>query len=432
MGASCSTSALNKYTVLKRYIETKSCLTFERIEGFLSQGRPAPPIVLIGENHARNESEQMRKSCATALASMSRIVSTCPEKEKPTSKVLFFIESSSNFAEEKFKLHPFFDRFQVQRRPQFLEQKYELDMPWYMTTPAPSYGDVSHRRKHEKWQPLDSRGKVERFSLNQVRTDIETYRAFFESGFLPIGTDIFHLFRTFVSQGYEGSEAHIAEFIEGLSHTRAIIMMKKAILDAYTYAGTINNENHIHEDIDNMDQLFSEVDVVKKRQDTWRRMDEVRDSIREYNTKFERAIRARVLARGYEWMYHMTNWLALFTIDLIKRRQGSMYSNLPSDDTNSVLADVERVVSVSTNDANPPNFLQTITVCGDAVTYLLFLKPRMNQKHHNEVCVFYGGARHMEHFAKWIQSTPYASDFQKEASGLTPSSTSRSWVSTGL
>jgi len=56
MGASCSSEVLTKYRHLKSYLQSKPCLTFESVTTFLPLGDKSP-VILIGENHAANESE---------------------------------------------------------------------------------------------------------------------------------------------------------------------------------------------------------------------------------------------------------------------------------------------------------------------------------------------------------------------------------------
>ncbi|CAM9189167.1 unnamed protein product, partial [Ectocarpus sp. 6 AP-2014] len=81
MGAACSTTGVVKYKTLKGYIQSKDCLAFKSVRGFLpgEEYGHGPPIVLIGEDHSWSESEENRRTCATALLAMYKIVSTCSD-----------------------------------------------------------------------------------------------------------------------------------------------------------------------------------------------------------------------------------------------------------------------------------------------------------------------------------------------------------------
>lgn len=106
MGAACSLDAHQRYRTIKEYIHSKECMTFDVVEGFL----PPPesnrsPVIFIGENHNVNDSDvakanrsdfsreefAKKTSCATALRAMNDIVSKC---SSPGAKVYFVIEDS--------------------------------------------------------------------------------------------------------------------------------------------------------------------------------------------------------------------------------------------------------------------------------------------------------------------------------------------------
>ena len=409
MGAACSTRGLAKYKKLKGYVQSKACLTFKAIQGFLPHEEygDGPPIVLIGENHIWSESEENRKTCATALLAMSKIVSTCADDKHPESKVLFFVEDELSAREHIGDAHPFFKRFNVKRPSYLRSMSMRMDTYSPYDKAAPSYGSVRHKGKWETWAPIDETQHRERFALDQVREDIKTYRAMYKTGFLPVHTDIFHGIRITVSkwrQNLVGEQTMI-------SGRDAIDFAKIRLLRAYTFAGTICGRHEgIQDDIRNFDALSKQIDdklrsVYYEYNDAYR---SVNSSMNNYNEKIKSPAQQSV----EPWMYHVSSWVAHFLIALVDRRSAS---SVLRDDTYYIRQDLQNAITTHTKEAHPENFFSTLTLCGDVVTYLLFLQPRFSRHYENEVCVFYGGDVHMQNFSKWIKYTAYAKDFEKMA-----------------
>ena len=403
MGAACSASALAKYKVLKGYVQSKECLTFTSIHGFLSRGRHGggPPIVLIGENHARNESDNLRKRCATTLAAMSKIVSDC---ETPTSRLLFFVESVS--MESGFPVHPFFERF-GRPLPEFVMEKHKIPpLQPRDTKPIDSFRDIPYKEGLKSWQPQDENQQAERFSILQVRRDIKTYASLYASGLVPVNYDLFHLHRAFLS-----TDKFMMELAPEMGIRRLLHLLKESILGAYAHAGTINGEARL-----DMEDVVSQMDDIDKRTATQMETDrsKVQHQINQGNERFATAIEEKTLPFCYFWMYHMTQWIANFTMGLIEsKRAEQMKEFVISDDTSAVLEDIQRCLAQHNSDPAPHTFLDTFSACGDAMTYLLYVRPRMNVKHANEVLVLYGGSLHADNFARWIKHASYSLDLER-------------------
>lgn len=97
MGASCSSTAFTRYSLIKRRLNERSCLTFEVADGLVSRVDgvdAAPPIWLFGEDHGLNESETLPKSernCAMVLDLIKHAVSDC---ESNAADVVFIYENA--------------------------------------------------------------------------------------------------------------------------------------------------------------------------------------------------------------------------------------------------------------------------------------------------------------------------------------------------
>ena len=92
MGAACSSSAITKYKVLRTYLKSKPCITFDFVQTFLPV-RHGPPIILFGENHFQSEADSMIQRCVTVFTALKVMVSDCPN---PTCRIHFIMESHFN------------------------------------------------------------------------------------------------------------------------------------------------------------------------------------------------------------------------------------------------------------------------------------------------------------------------------------------------
>ena len=95
MGATCSSTALTRYNLIKKRLADKECLTFEAADGLLprSHGK-GPPVWLFGENHSLNESDTRGttdRNCALVLDLVTQAVSDC---ESNNAEVVFIYENA--------------------------------------------------------------------------------------------------------------------------------------------------------------------------------------------------------------------------------------------------------------------------------------------------------------------------------------------------
>ena len=92
MGASCSRSALSRYRSVKQLVQRRPCLTFYAADGLLPGGE-GPPILLFGEDHFYNESQQGGQNCLLLLDIAKEISSTC-NIDEAGAEVIFLYENS--------------------------------------------------------------------------------------------------------------------------------------------------------------------------------------------------------------------------------------------------------------------------------------------------------------------------------------------------
>ncbi|AAR26941.1 FirrV-1-C8 [Feldmannia irregularis virus a] len=95
MGASCSSTALNRYNNIKKRLNQKTCLTFGSADGLLPRMEgQAPPIWLFGEDHAENESDYIKgnmRNCALVTDLVEQAVSSC---DKNSVEVIVVFENA--------------------------------------------------------------------------------------------------------------------------------------------------------------------------------------------------------------------------------------------------------------------------------------------------------------------------------------------------
>lgn len=95
MGATCSSTALTRYNLIKRKLTSKECLTFEAADGLLPRIEgTAPPVWLMGEEHGFNESDGLpknKRNCALVLDLVKEAVSDC---ETNDAEVVFIFENA--------------------------------------------------------------------------------------------------------------------------------------------------------------------------------------------------------------------------------------------------------------------------------------------------------------------------------------------------
>lgn len=375
MGAACSTSAFAKFKLLKDYFNSKPCLTFVSVRGFLPSGRlrGGPAIVVMGEDHGENESDNRRERCATVLHAMSKVVSTCPDEKIPTSRVLFFVEDK--IASPEF-LSPY-ARFSQR----FKSKGYS---------------------KSNVFQPADDASGVERFSIHQVRQDVEDFSSMFQDGFVPVNFDIFYDFRVTY---FPDSHLDYERLNPDLSMEEAISLVKIEIMKLHTCAGAIINDENVHKHVDNFTGLTQKTDEQMQTQ-----FDQMKKTYEHY----ERDGSAENRKRMYTLVsVYVSRWILHFTIAFVnyKIKEDSKQSGVASRDL------VGMKIMLSGYVKSTETFHMT-TVCGDAIAYILFVKPRMSPIHANDVCVFYAGDFHARNISLWLEAASYVSKFERSSSSV--------------
>ena len=106
-------------------------------------------------------------------------------------------------------------------------------------------------------------------------------------------------------------------------------------------------------------------------------------------------------------------WIALFTSTYIESKKTN---NDP--DLTRIQLEVNSVISKICTDPKDTllEIFDLLVLCGDALAYIFFVKPRMKiSKQNSEVLVFYNGARHTLHFTRWLSYGGYTEDFKRVA-----------------
>lgn len=96
MGAVCSSSSTKKYNDAKKYLKSKSCMTFTYSRGFSPLVSNIPHVILVGEHHFYNPSiklERNNRNCGTISGIMNELVSIC---KNPRSKLTIFAEDDTD------------------------------------------------------------------------------------------------------------------------------------------------------------------------------------------------------------------------------------------------------------------------------------------------------------------------------------------------
>lgn len=370
MGAACSTSAFAKFKLLQEYFNSKPCLTFKSVRGFLPSGRlrGVPAIVVIGEDHEENESDNRRERCATVLHAMSKVVSTCPDEKMPTSRVLFFVEDKIATTEYRSPYDIISQRFR-----------------------SKGYS------KSNVFQPADDAFRVERFSIHQVRQDVEDFSSMFQDGFVPVNFDIFYDVRVTY---FPDSDLDYERLNPNLPMEGAIALVKVEIMKLHTCAGAIINDENVHKHVDNFNNLTQKTDQYMQPQ-----FDQMKKAYEHYERDGSAQSRKRMFTLV---SVYVSRWILHFTIALVdyKIKEDAKQSGVATRDL------VGMKITLNGYVKNDDSFHMT-TVCGDAIAYILFVKPRMSPNHANDVCVFYAGDFHARNISMWLEDASYVSKFER-------------------
>lgn len=105
-------------------------------------------------------------------------------------------------------------------------------------------------------------------------------------------------------------------------------------------------------------------------------------------------------------------WVALFTSTYIESK------NTQHDpDLKRIQLEINCLISKITTDPKDTlvEIFDLLVLCGDALAYIFFVRPRMHLHRSDEVLVFYNGARHTLNFTRWLSYGGYMEDFKRLA-----------------
>ena len=360
MGATCSSSVENKYSDLKRYINSKDCLTFDLIETFVSMDNRSP-VVMIGEVHDMNESMMSTKRCVTLLTAMKRLVSDC---EYPKTKIEFIMEEVPLEI-----LHP-------------IESKRLLDS--------------------KKFNILTAAAKVEKLEEN------------YKHGVRVSPFDILHHTRIVYAMGNSLMDG------ESVTFDYAIAIVRMSIIEAYTEFGADTSgldkmfkksdayvENSMtgrREEITAMyyKKTIKQVELQEHELDTFGENENIRQAIK------SRAV------RQYTWMYEIVLWCYSFTKQVVQFEDSW-------EDGDLLKAGVLLDVAMENIDEkhNLLDMFMFLSTCGDYITYAVYIRDKVRKRNSDTIFVIYGGSAHTLNFAKLLnRSTTHRKDISRIADNL--------------
>lgn len=372
MGAACSTSVDMKYRILKTYFKGSECLTFEEVIGLLPRSQANfPPVVLVGEQHDWNESEnklfyvvdeifvyvssqrRYKTRCATLFQAMKKTVSDC---DNPESKVVFFIED----------------------------------------TPK-DYGVGSDHPRNFKPTGDD------RFFLQRERERNEHLVSRYSGGIQTIGIDIFHLSRLSIIRD-PNDLANVAT--DTLEKTNMEIILAFKILQPTT----MSNDERLDAAKNELQPIFeiaySQNQPSSEQYSKYERIVAKNNAMGEHNISVTDLIQAR--------------WIAIFALVYIERMRTTLDKDLAR-----IQLEISYFISRITTETDAYSYTKEIfyfmTLVGDALAYCLFVRPFfVGQLVTNKtVLVFYTGSLHTMNLKRWLSYGGYKEDFSRSARKMT-------------
>ncbi|CAM9103475.1 unnamed protein product [Ectocarpus sp. 8 AP-2014] len=403
MGAGCSVGVRRRYQLVKDYVHSKDCMTFDVVEGFLSNEESGrPPVILIGENHVVNDSDMAKEnrknfspeefakktSCVTAFKAVNHIVSKC---SSPGAKVYLLLEQT---------VQDFF-------RP-------------------------------SEFSSFPSQNQT-RFGLSNAIRVSDLHSPLYDQGLEIINFDMFYNLRGFFSKDNHSLKNRLAE--SNMYHHGMMAEMITAIRKTIVSMGdtTFDIEGAFE-----ACQLRTTLEVEKHRSSVQNYFDDHTKrlgSIKKYSTKMmnerklsqfkrdylgdntdggeavgeeqtEKSIQTRFNNYNYNFaLFRIMYWIycfTQFTIDSVDKCSGL---NDDVDFANDVLEGMVKKIVKEPYMANMFNF---ITACGDFITYTMFLRKRVVEQHSDSIFVIYGGSDHTDRFAMLLSRiSTHSRDFIK-------------------
>lgn len=378
MGAGCSSTVIQKYKELKQYLQTGPCLTFHIVETFLPIGEYSP-VILIGEDHSINESEvvdflfekydnfdddmllecseSISSRCVTVFTAMKKMISNC---ENPKTHINFVIESP--IVEDLSEINEKF-------------QKVKDFTPRYSL--------------------IDARDKAHRFSkhyqngLSVVNFDILFYsRLIFNTENKMIDTMFFN-----ENQLVQLAQNELDSFIK-LNDTNCFFVNDLHEIMSFTgYYSTLMSEGYR--------ELFEPIfrnNTIKTNR--------IRNTLQNDGMSEQEA--RRLIPSLHFWMFSFICWCRVFTTKMIshfqekyiksnkfvlKQKDVEQCSNLLEESFQKIEDDPTLMV----------NMFLFITLCGDILTYIVYLKKEISKK--DNIFVIFGGAKHTNTFSKILNDS---------------------------
>lgn len=357
MGAGCSSPVLTRYKHLRAYLLSKPCLTFDMVETFLPVN-DRPPVILIGESHNTNESESMVQRCVTAFTAMKHIISDCAD---PAVKIFFVMESLPQPLVEK-------------GRPSPKEYKTAIE--------------------------------TNKFNLLNVWGKADFFTRIYSDGLSVIPFDMFYKPRGLFGPG------NFMVRDPAISRTRVMDRTKQGITAAFEHMGVDRWE---------LPTLFTEMDSKMEHEtENYRTTvtafidQENADAVAnqqvrlDKNEEDEETILFTTNIYHY-WMFQIVYWCYCFTTRIIEDTRVPVGSpdhwngqSLWEEDV--FWADAGMRVGMQ-NILKKPTMLKMflfITLCGDYVTYFIYLRERLAETNPKSIYVLYGGSQHMQNFSELI------------------------------
>jgi len=373
MGATCSSSVLKRYGDVKAYLQSKKCMTFDVVEAFLPID-DRPPVILIGENHSVNDSDFGAQACLTAFGAMNELVSKCDD---PSTKIFFVVEEHTN----KF----------------------------------PGRGrDVDGLETHF------------RFSLSDVWRKSRTHAHHYGAGLKVVPFDMFYNLRGY----YTGQDNRKLKRMPFLHFEYFTFEMKTSIEKAFEHFDA--ERGLLYSLFDECDARVS-LEIESYRERIGKMIEkENADNERfklELRRKLERDVEANFDAMlRNEWqpdsteaeiftytnvnhfeLFKIVYWIYCFTTYVLMSKAPDLAGDLKfAHDA------VDVFFGNIMDDPKVTAMFSFITLCGDFITYAVFLRPKLQEKGSNSIIVLYGGSAHMLQFARLIeQSSTHKQDFAR-------------------
>ena len=389
MGAACSSSVLKRYGDVKAYLQSKECMTFDVAQAFLPID-DKPPVILLGENHIVNDSDFGPQACLTAFGAINELVSDC---EDPSTKIFFVVEQKTY---EYSDTQSTFDG--VQKRVRF-----SLRDVWKKTKIH------AHNYDGLKVVPFDMfytlRGYYSSHDNNKIKrsnfTDFELFK-------FEMKMSISKAFEQFEADNsglpqsiFDECDARVREEIESYRENVGSLMDKK---NAESERLRVDMRRLLESEI------MSNFDAILQN---------------EYKPRYLEADIDR-LSKVYRFdMFKIVYWIYCFTSHILILMEPGITGDLEFA-LDAVNIFFDRIII----DPELNSMFAFITLCGDFITYAVYLRPRLQKKGSNSIYVLYGGTTHMLRIARLIEkSSTHKKDFLRvsERACLHPSDSMRAY-----